>query len=246
MQEIWKDIFSYDGLYQISNFGNVKSFHRHKDGKTLNPVIATDGYRRIGLRKQNKSKYAAIHRLVASAFIPNPINLPEVNHIDGDKLNNNLLNLEWCDRYRNIQHAHSIGLINIPKGKDNCMSKQVIQFDLCGNFIKEWGSIGLAARELKISSGDISSCCTGRLQTANGYIWRHKEDAIEIDLKSIHRGSSKQVNQLNSDGDIIHQYKSVVEATRKNEFPGSAEALIGACCRGKRKAAYGYIWEYIK
>lgn len=118
--EIWKDIKDYEGLYQISNLGNVKSLQREKNNnggkqlleeKLLNPVITRLGYCRVGLHNKNGiKKVHLVHRLVAQTFIEKPSHLYEVNHIDGNKLNNHYTNLEWCDRGYNIQHSYKNGL----------------------------------------------------------------------------------------------------------------------------------------
>lgn len=131
MQEIWKDINNYSN-YQISNFGRVKSKKRitrvgiknvekvTRDEKILKPLKLTKGY--LGIRlydNTSNAKTFKIHRLVAQAFIPNPDNLPQVNHIDGDKTNNRVENLEWCTCLENMQHSYKIGLRNKVKMAEN-------------------------------------------------------------------------------------------------------------------------------
>ena len=115
MQEIWKDIKGYEGFYQISNLGRVKSLHyknvySNKE-KVLRERDNQDGYVSVVL----KGKKHYIHRLVAGAFVENPNQFKEVNHIDGNKRNNNAINLEWCTRSQNIIHAIEIGLLNKAK-----------------------------------------------------------------------------------------------------------------------------------
>lgn len=118
MREIWKDIPGFEGLYQVSNHGNILSVKRNKCRK-----IRKDkwGYSIIDLNKDSGQRRFFIHRLVAEAFIPNPGNLAEVNHIDGNKQNNRAENLEWCNHYTNIHHAFATGLMPHPlkprKGK---------------------------------------------------------------------------------------------------------------------------------
>jgi len=122
MQEIFKDIKGYEGLYQISNLGNVKSLERliiKKNNRnnikktTINKShICDTGYYAIRIKKGNISKMFKVHRLIAIAFIPNPENKPQVNHIDGNKLNNDISNLEWCTNKENAIHAYKNKLSN--------------------------------------------------------------------------------------------------------------------------------------
>lgn len=108
MDIIWKDIPGYEGLYQVSNLGTIYSVRYKRLRKS-----STDryGYAFVGLNKHGNQQFFSIHRLVASAFIQNPCNLPEVNHIDGNKQNNRADNLEWCDHYANMIHAYKAGLV---------------------------------------------------------------------------------------------------------------------------------------
>lgn len=121
MNELWKDIKGYEGLYKVSNYGRVKSMSRYRKGINNKLVLLKDkilksnddcskGYLVVSLSKENKHKNYKIHRLVAETFIPNPNNYPQVNHIDGDKHNNNINNLEWCSCKQNIKHAWENGL----------------------------------------------------------------------------------------------------------------------------------------
>ena len=117
MNEIWKQIEGYEGIYEVSNFGRVKrlliTLHSrfYKEKILTNCFNNRTGYCFVALRKNDKDKNYSVHRLVAQAFIPNPSNLSDVNHIDGNKLNNNIDNLEWCTRSQNLKHALQIGLI---------------------------------------------------------------------------------------------------------------------------------------
>lgn len=129
MKEIWKDIEGYEGYYQVSSLGRVKSLtrkdslNRTRKGKVLKPFDDNNkGYLLVDLVKFGKSKTVKVHRLVANAFIPNPLNKPQVNHDDGDKKNNNAKNLEWATREENIQHSFNTGLVD-RKGEKNSQSK---------------------------------------------------------------------------------------------------------------------------
>lgn len=172
--EQWKDIQGYEGLYQVSNLGNVKSLKR----KTLNNKCykdrilkySLDGkkYSCVTLCKDGKGYTKKIHILVASAFIPNPDNKPQVNHKDGNKQNNCVSNLEWCTQIENMQHA----LKNKLKP-----TKSILQCDLEGNVIKEWDCIRGCARQLNIPNQHIIRCAKGIRKTAHGYKWKYKDIA---------------------------------------------------------------------
>lgn len=113
MEEIWKDINGYEGLYKVSNLGRIRSYRRRKP---LSPIEDRNGYYKINLTKDKEMKTYRIHRLVASCFIDNIDNKPEVNHIDGNKKNNNIDNLEWVTRSENESHSYRTGLRSGKKG----------------------------------------------------------------------------------------------------------------------------------
>ncbi len=115
MDEIWKDVIGYEGLYLISSLGRLKRLYKDKPEKILKPIKGHLGYMTYTFSKSCKIKTYRIHRIVAIHFIPNPNNYPEVNHIDGNKENYAMINLEWCTRSQNMKHAHSMGLIFIDK-----------------------------------------------------------------------------------------------------------------------------------
>jgi len=175
--EIWKDIIGFEGLYKISNLGRVKSLGKGKSTNPLNCVEKimknglSDRYEKIKLTKDGNYYHYNIHRLVAINFIDNPENKPQVNHIDCNKLNNKVSNLEWNTVKENIQHSVDNGLNR--GGRNNPSSKQVLQLDMDGNVIKEWGSLNEIKRELGYNSTGISRCCRKmpKYNTAYGYKW---------------------------------------------------------------------------
>jgi hypothetical protein len=185
MEEIWKDIKGYEGLYQISNLGNIKKlrFINNITNKEkvfdIKPQLINSGYYKVVLYKNGKYKNKTIHRLVAEAFIPNPTNKPVVNHKDGNKKNNNVENLEWCTYSQNNKHAYKNNLMKpFAKGKfgsNNPKAKKVNMLDKKTNkLIKTFGSLIEAANYLNIDkSCHIVSCCKGRLKTAYGYKWEY-------------------------------------------------------------------------
>ena len=126
MEEIWKDIAGYEGVYQVSNTGLVRSLDRYTEGgrffsgRLMAQSKDKDGYLILGLYSNRKGKTFKVHRLVAKAFVDNPYNLPEVNHIDEDKTNNHADNLEWCSTAYNLTYGHRLDCVrgeNAPKSK---------------------------------------------------------------------------------------------------------------------------------
>lgn len=189
MSEIWKDVTGYEGLYQVSNTGHVKSLKRtiiRNNGRTLavkEKILGVfpdgRGYSIVFLSKNGETKHFFMHRLVAEKFIPNTENKPQVNHIDGNKTNNCVENLEWVTGSENMYHSYKIGLhkrLSPPKGKDSPYAKAIIQLDRDGKEINRFSSIKDAERETKISNGSISSSARGYQKTAGGYMWRYADE----------------------------------------------------------------------
>ena len=169
--EIWKDIPKYEGLYQVSNLGRVKSIPHiikaNKDGGTRiteerikSTNVGWHGYVWVSLSKKGKCKTYSVHRIVARVFIKNPSGLKYVNHKDGNKKNNHVNNLEWCTAHENQIHASEMGLIP--------QSKKVICIET-GEIYK---SSGEAERKTGICGRNIRSACSGKYKTAGGYRWK--------------------------------------------------------------------------
>lgn len=176
IKEEWKDVVGYEGLYGISNLGNVRSIARNTTrGKQLKPTLQS-GYLKVMLSKNNNKKWHSIHRLVATAFIDNKENKKQVNHIDGNKTNNNVNNLEWCTCRENIIHSIKNKLKITKTSGEHKLSKKINQYDLYGNLIKQWHCINDIYRELGISKGNVSSCCNKKRKTVNGYVWRYVDE----------------------------------------------------------------------
>lgn len=174
--EIWADIKGYKGLYAISNYGRILSRPRKRTkGGLLTPQISKYGYYMQMLYKNGEQKLHRVNRLVAKTFVSNPNNLSQVNHIDGNKLNNKAKNLEWVTQSENQLHAYRIGLQKVSNkqkkiASDFAKTKRIpiYQYDLQYNFLKEFESIQQASDELKIPISCISRVCNGiRKQTHN-------------------------------------------------------------------------------
>ena len=178
MQEIWKDVPGYEGLYQVSNVGRVKSVYRiinrNRGYVARKEVILKPCIRRrylfVQLSKNGKQKNFFVHRLVAMAFIDNPKNYPQIDHINGDKYNNSVDNLRWVTAKENSNNPNAS---NSPIGKTK-KGKVIIQCDLQGNPIKEWASSVDIQRKFGYWRGNITNCCLGVVKTSYGYIWRYK------------------------------------------------------------------------
>lgn len=176
MQEIWKDVKGYEGKYQISNFGNVKSLNYNNMKKEKLLSFWKSKYLYVNLYKNNKGKSFQVHRLVAEAFIPNPDNLPEVNHKDEDKLNNNVSNLEWCTTKYNCNYgtrnSRLYNKTSFRKGHKPKSCKEVEKYSLDGVLLDTYPSIQEAGRKNNFSASSIYRCCEGKIKCRN-YIWKY-------------------------------------------------------------------------
>lgn len=188
--EEWKDIKGYEGLYQISNYGRVKSLDKwvsyghHYLGKILRCAYDKDGYIKVSLCKNGKQTNCRVHQLVGEYFVPNPEHKPLFDHIKPVKKG-------FCDnRYTNLRPAtysenNRYAYVNGRKpslngkgklGKDNPCSVKIMQYDLDFNIIRVWNSFQDVTRQLGFSHGNLVSCCKGRYKQAYGYIWRYVKE----------------------------------------------------------------------
>lgn len=178
MEEIWKDVVGYEGYYQVSNLGRVRSLDKEVNclkgqkriakGKVLKLIPYTNGYLSVRLSADNAQKKVLVHRLVAIAFLPNPNELPEVNHKDEVRTNNCLDNLEWCDRSYNVHYGTAL-----QRMKESRKVRPVIQKDLDGNVIKRWRSILDAGKGVGVNHSSIMRVCQGKQHTSMGYKWEY-------------------------------------------------------------------------
>lgn len=193
-KEIWRDIAGYEGYYQVSNFGRVRSLDKmqnyngsarlHK-GKILKPNNDGRGYLIVDLSKNNRSVTKTIHRLVATAFLDNPNNLPQVNHKDEDKENNfvfvnkdgtvdlNKSNLEWCTVSYNVNYGNAAVERGLKQRNDRNKSKLTAMYTLDGNLVDIYPSAREASRLTGIPKTLIYKCCKGENKTAKGFVFKY-------------------------------------------------------------------------
>lgn len=183
MEEIWKDVIGFEGLYQVSNFGRVRSLDRRArigygktrfvKGKYLTPCACTNGYLSIPLHNGSENKKVFLmHRLVAMHFIPNSDNLPEVNHKDEDITNNRADNLEWCTSKYNANYGARNRKVLETKFARGLINP-VNQYTKDGKFVRRWESMADAGREYGVDISAIIRVCRGKQHTSMGYVWEY-------------------------------------------------------------------------
>lgn len=213
---MWKEIEGYDGYYEVSDTGLVRSLDRHViertgkragqirllRGSLMKQTISTahgtpDGYPVVSLHKNGKSRVIPVHSLVAKAFLPNPHNLPTINHKNGEKCDNRVENLEWASYSENNTHALQHGLRR-PRGVP------IGQFNENGDLVATFRSETHAARETGISRGCISHCLHGRLKVAGGYIWKKLTESAT----TIPQGSTQE-DELPAEAQRPHDVRKI-------------------------------------
>lgn len=177
-EEIWKDVTGFEGKYQVSNTGKIRSMAYHKKNgliKELKPFSDKGGYMRVKFCKDGKESTVKVHRIVATEFIPNPHNKREVNHIDGNHKNNTVENLEWVTPSENMIHAAKYGLVVSP------IQKPVEQRTLNGDIVKTWPNARVAALNTDTDPSSITKCCKWKLRQTNGYQWCYSKQDVRQD-----------------------------------------------------------------
>lgn len=196
MNEVWKDVEGYEGRYQVSNLGNVKSLNYGGHGYARNLVPKRNNFGRLWVQlfKDGSSTNMLIHRLVAMAFIPNPNNYPQINHIDENPRNNRVDNLEWCTCQENVakylanhptvqsEHGKLCAGVKRPSRKTNHYKRTVftafkrdipiLQLSIDNDVIDNWDNIATVCRINGLNYTSILECCQGKRKTAYGFKWR--------------------------------------------------------------------------
>lgn len=184
--EVWKPIPNYEGFYEVSNTGKVRSIYRYR--RVLKPMISTTGYERVDLFKNKNRKQFSVHRLVAMTFIDNPDQKPFVNHKDENKTNNSVDNLEWVTHVENCHYGTAIARrtehLDYSKRRINnagqilACSKPIIQYDKNGNYIREWKSATECSKETGFSISGIRSVVRGKRNSIFGYVFKERSDDL--------------------------------------------------------------------
>ena len=280
--EIWRDIEGYEGLYQVSNLGNVKSLKFgpknhpgvHSQPRTLRITKSSTGYTHVQLYKEGKSSTILVHKLVAKAFVPNPLAKPEVNHIDANRANNKVENLEWVTHKENLQYAVKIGNRKPPRksivensisGKSTARKesikrnkKPVLQYTPDGKFVKKWNSIAEIEKFYNCNRTGIANCLSGKNKTSFNFVWisYNGYDAIADTIPPVKYGRKNGGKEYayHSSGNMgrkVLQYSLDGELIKEwdNCYQAAKELKIAkqniyTCANGKYRKSYGFIWKW--
>lgn len=219
----------------MSNYGRIKKL----PNIILNNKPNSKGYIRVVFTVNGKRKSFAVHRLVAEAFIPNPNNLPEVNHKDENKSNNSVNNLEWCTRSYN----NNYGTRNRRVAEKEAIS--IVQLDFKRNLIRKWNSIREASRELNIKSSIIVGCCKKQYKSGKGFIWEYETDYNKSNESNIFefKYHAKPIVQLTLLNEVIKVWVSYYQINNESDIFHSRNVVD--CCKHKQNTAHGYKWMYL-
>ena len=218
-KEIWKPIPNYEGYYEASSLGRIRSVDRVvKNGNWTKPVrgrvlkvCVNDGYIYCSLSKDGKVKQQKVHRLVAITFIPNPDNLPYINHKNEDKGDNRVENLEWCTKWHN-EHYGTFQE-KAKSGVRRVNGRPVVQYDVNGNVIREYECI-VDVRKYGFSDDSVGDCCRDELTRHRGYIFRYKGDPFFVRK----RKNNIIVKKYDGDGNLLCEYESIKDAEQHNGY----------------------------
>jgi hypothetical protein len=200
--EQWKDIEGYEGLYQVSNEGRVKSlnYRQTKQEKILKAFKNNNGYLLVGLCKNGKPTHKLVHRLVAEAFIPMVEGKQEIDHINSVRHDNRVENLRWCTSEENAKNPITLEKVKAAnRKKAEALSKKVFCYDTNFNFLSGFSSTADTARQLKLSQGNVTLTCLGALKHYKGYIFSYIPNLTkEAYEETLEQGKEKAINRLKS------------------------------------------------
>lgn len=247
-EEVWKPVVGFEGLYLVSSLGNVKSLPRKikmphggyywSKEHILKPHTMPNGYLVVGLYDNGSIRRFYVHRLVAYAFLGENKNLT-VNHKDENKLNNNILNLEYMTIAENIRYSAKRAKKKNKLMKTTHNAICVNQYTLNGTFVARYESASKAAQQVGLKRHlTIIMCCRRERNMAAGYLWRFDCDT-DLSYNPIMR--QRKVVQLDINGNFIARFNSIKEASSNTK---SNIGHICSCCNGKQKTANGYKWMY--
>ena len=254
MEEKKKWIDGYEGIYWITNIGRVISadrydrFNRHWGGE-VKPHYAGSGYLFVFLYKNGKKKQRYIHRLVAEAFVSNPENKREVDHIDNNKDNNRASNLRWVTHKENQNNAitrarmlEDTSKFASQVGANNPFSRKVRMYSLDGKYIRTFDCLSDAAKFVGVSDGCIGKVCRGERFSSGGYVWAFDGQPKMKIARQIKTPTNKRpIQQFTIGGELVAEYSSVSEAASNTGF--QAPNIIHAA-KGEAKTYKGYKWRY--
>ena len=245
MEEIWKDIADTDGMYRVSNFGNVivRDYKAKGYWRPVKLVTQDTGYLVATIYYNGVRKARLVHRLVATAFLPNHDNLPIINHKDQCPLNNNVDNLEWCTVQYNCTYGDAIERRRARLTGVYKSDIPVLQYTMSGDFVAWHKSSRDASFALCGDRGKksqlITEVCKGTRNYSAGFQWRYAEENYPKKIDAFVK--TDMVEQLSLDGEHIAYYGSAYAAQKQM---GAVPSGIHKCCRGQRVQAHGYKWRY--
>lgn len=254
MEEVWKDIPGYNGRYQASTFGRIRSVDRivqksnGVSGYYQGKVLATSsvrGYLYVNIAKAiNDFHPKRVHRLIAETFIPNPDNLPQINHINENKADNRVANLEWCTGKYNSNYGHRIEKFSASMQNNLSHSKEVNQYDLEGNYLNSFPSASEAARILGLSSTAatrIGQCCRhlySKGNSAYGFLWKFATPENKgIPIEGLQVGIP--VYQYSLNNCLIKKWDNIKTAAQSLKIDGTN---INRACKYNRTCG-GFKWS---
>lgn len=243
-EEMWKDILNFEGFYEVSNVGRVRSKNRiiedslgrkRKYTSRILSVRSKNGYCFVSLNKGNTSKDIAVHRLVAEAFTPNPNDKPYINHINSNRADNSVENLEWSTPKENMEHMSEM---------DRGYVRSIQKYNLTGDLIDEYPSIIKACAINDLDYRSLIAALNKNNSSCGGYQWKYTDD--EKVIVTYEPANNVKVNQYELNGEYIQTFPSIqvaVNYLNQNGYPNACGGNISRACNGEAKYAYNFQWR---